>query len=150
VQAFQREGSETQRLFGQAYSLFGKSTSAAALSWSNYFQWGSALRALARRMNPAHSRNSLQVLREAILRLEQSIRANPMFYGSRMESVLCILDAITHPGRDLSALASKRDTEQFFHLGALHFSSAIQVERRLRAEKDEITQNSVERFKQGT
>jgi hypothetical protein len=95
------------------------------------------------------NKHSLEVLREAILRLEQSVGANKSFHGSRIEAVMCVVDAITHPGRDINATAIKRDTQQFFRLGALHLSSAIEIERRSNLQNDEMTRESIDRFKNG-
>lgn len=64
AQAMLREGTESQRLFAQAVSYFAKAMSASPLSSGTLYQWGLALRRMAKKLR---HRESILVLRDALL-----------------------------------------------------------------------------------
>lgn len=98
----------------------------------------------------ALGKNSLQVLREAILRLSKSIHSNRTFHGSRVEAVLCGIEGVVHPGRDLGATSVTRDTQNFFRFCVQHMSAAIDLERNSDPKADLVTKGSVARLIHGS
>lgn len=147
MQALRREGSESQRIFAQAYSYFVLATSTAS-RWSTYYQWGALLHALsAKIVHMLSGKESLFVLREAILRIEQSINTNKTFHGARVECILASIRAILHPGRTALKTDSDCDIANFLKLATGHMSAAIQLECLPQFAADPSTQRSVKRLK---
>jgi hypothetical protein len=99
----------------------------------------------------AHGTDAVRVAREALMRLQRSVKSNVSFHGSRTEIVLTILDIIVHPGRELLPEDVKaNDSKNLFPLASKHMGVIIALEVDFLQVEDPSTKRSVTRFLAGS
>lgn len=92
-------------------------------------------------------RDSILVLREAILKLEQSTQINKIFHPARVEAVNAIIDTIVHVGRTMIPDQQRKlDSDTLYESAAQHLAAAIKLEQL--AEDNTSIEQSVKRLKQ--